>query len=484
MYRMIKHILNLAIGILISPIFTFADGTLQVSWNANIENDIAGYRVHYGRSTGTYDKVIPAGNATTQTISNLSGGVTYYFIITALDQSGNESRPSSEVSVSIPPGITPAPTALIISAIRATELTTSTARILWSTDKAANSLVEYGLDATYGSTTALDTLLVTAHVASLPILSPGTLYHFRVKSGDAAGQEATSADFTFLTLAPAPIATTPPGNLAARKPVTASNFVGARTPNKATDDSLKTYWRNGIQGANQTAWLRVDLQSPQSIGRAVIKWNSSYYAKKYELQVSNDGANWKMVYSNNDGRGKNDNITFAIVSARYARLYMHEMNLNSYRINELQLYAGGSAIARVESEPAEDVEEIDEAEELASNEVEEANDMAVAPSSFELQQNYPNPFNPSTEIGFYIKNDGHVVINIYNALGQLVRALYDGHQNAGQHQVAWDARNNDGNLVPSGTYLYTLEIKEEMGSGAIMMSTTLARQSRSMTLLK
>ncbi len=487
MYRVIKHIVNLVFGILVSPIFTFAGDALKISWNANTENDLAGYRVYYGRSAGNYETVLNAGNVTTQTLNNLSAGSTYYVAITAIDQAGNESRPSQEVSVVIPPGVTPAPAVTVISAVMATNLTASTASIMWRTNQPANSRVEYGLDLAYGSVSIPDTQLVASHVVSLANLSAGTLYHFRVISKDAAGQIAMSKDSTFRTLAPPSVGTNPSVNLAQRKPVTASNFVGTRTPNKATDDSIKTYWRNGIQGTKQTAWLRVDLQSPQTIGRAVIKWNSSYHAKKYELQVSNDGANWNSVYANNDGRGKTEDITFSTVSARYARLYMLEMNKSNYRINELQLYAAGSAMASVASENAGDIEEaeeIDEAEELASTEADEASDMAAAPSSFELQQNYPNPFNPRTEIGFYIKNDGQVIVNIYNALGQLVRTLYEGRQNAGQHRLVWDARNNDGQVVPSGTYLYTLEIKEVIGAGSMTMSTTLARQSRSMTLLK
>jgi hypothetical protein len=485
MHRMIKHLFNVAIGILASPLLTFADSALRVSWDANTENDLAGYRVYYGLSAGKYENVITIGNATSQTIGNLSGGSTYYFVITALDQAGNESRPSQELSVAIPADVTPAPIAApVVSQVMATNLTASAASIAWSTSHAADSRVEYGLDAAYGSASALDTLLVTAHAVTLSNLRAGTLYHFRVISKDAAGQTATSRDSTFRTLAPAFVGTKPPANLAYRKPVTASSSVGARTPGKATDDSVTTYWRNGIQGRNQTAWLRVDLQSPQTIGRAVIKWRSIYYAKKYDLQVSNDGVRWKVIYSTIAGRGKAEEVSFAAVTARYARLYMHEMNSGNYRINELQLYAGGNAMTRVEPENAEDIEDAEEVEELADSEVDEANETAITPSIFELQQNYPNPFNPRTEIGFYLKNDGHVIINIYNALGQLVRTLYDGYQNAGQHRVVWDARNNEGQSAPSGTYLYTLELKEEIGAGAMTMSTTLARQSRSMTLLK
>src|SRR5207245_5167696 len=59
----------------------------------------------------------------------------------------------------------------------------------------SDSQVEYGLTASYGSATLLATSLVTAHSATLNALAAGTLYHYRVKSKDAAGNPAVSSDF-------------------------------------------------------------------------------------------------------------------------------------------------------------------------------------------------------------------------------------------------------------------------------------------------
>lgn len=76
--------------------------TVSMSWNANTDNDLAGYRVYYGTASGSYPHSLDAGNATTVEIGDLSADTTYYFIVTAYDTSGNESEPSDEVSVSIP----------------------------------------------------------------------------------------------------------------------------------------------------------------------------------------------------------------------------------------------------------------------------------------------------------------------------------------------------------------------------------------------
>jgi hypothetical protein len=71
---------------------------------------------------------------------------------------------------------------------------------VWGTNEPADSQVEYGPTTAYGFTTALDLTLGTSHIQVLSGLAPGTLYHYRVKSRNAAGQLATSPDFTFTTL--------------------------------------------------------------------------------------------------------------------------------------------------------------------------------------------------------------------------------------------------------------------------------------------
>jgi hypothetical protein len=79
------------------------------------------------------------------------------------------------------------------------------------------------------------------------------------------------------------------------------------------------------------------------------------------------------------------------------------------------------------------------------------------PRDFSLAQNYPNPFNPSTVIRFGLPTAEEVTLTIYNVLGQPVRALMNGKQAAGYHDVTWDSRDNAGNIVGPGMYLYNLK---------------------------
>ena len=77
--------------------------------------------------------------------------------------------------------------------------------------------------------------------------------------------------------------------------------------------------------------------------------------------------------------------------------------------------------------------------------------------SFTLDQNYPNPFNPSTTINFQTAQSDNAMINIFNTNGQIVKTLMNHNVNAGNHSVVWDGKDNSGNTLSAGAYIYKLE---------------------------
>jgi len=77
------------------------------------------------------------------------------------------------------------------------------------------------------------------------------------------------------------------------------------------------------------------------------------------------------------------------------------------------------------------------------------------PDKFSLSQNYPNPFNPSTAIGYQLSAISDVELSIYNLLGQKIATLISEKQNAGVHQVEWDASG-----FSSGVYYYQIKAGE------------------------
>jgi hypothetical protein len=85
----------------------------------------------------------------------------------------------------------------------------------------------------------------------------------------------------------------------------------------------------------------------------------------------------------------------------------------------------------------------------------------ILPTANFLRQNFPNPFNPETTLSFDLKDDSVVTLKIYDMTGQVVRTLVNGQSFvAGAYQILWDAKNNNGQKVGSGVYLYQLKTRE------------------------
>jgi len=76
--------------------------------------------------------------------------------------------------------------------------------------------------------------------------------------------------------------------------------------------------------------------------------------------------------------------------------------------------------------------------------------------SMTLDQNFPNPFNNSTKIEFQIPNECEAKVVVYDVDGALIRTLLDLLLPAGTHKVEWDGKDDSGNVVESGVYLYKL----------------------------
>ena len=73
----------------------------------------------------------------------------------------------------------------------------------------------------------------------------------------------------------------------------------------------------------------------------------------------------------------------------------------------------------------------------------------------------PNPLTSQTEIRFSLPNDGRVTLRIVDVQGRVVRTLTDSVLGAGEHELAWDARNESGESVASGVYFVDLAMGNE-----------------------
>jgi len=92
-------------------------------------------------------------------------------------------------------------------------------------------------------------------------------------------------------------------------------------------------------------------------------------------------------------------------------------------------------------------------------------DEKALPTGFELAQNFPNPFsangtfgNPETKVAFQLSQPAPVELSIFTLTGEKVRTLIATPLTAGSHAAVWDGKDQSGNNLASGVYLYRLQI--------------------------
>lgn len=164
-----------------------------ISW---ITNEPADTQLDYGTHTGYGSNAFNTAMVTShvQHLSNLTASTLYHYRVKSADAAGNQ-QVSADMTFTTAVD-TDAP---VISNVLASGITTRAALITWTTDENSDSQVEYGLTVSYGSSTAIDSEPATSHHFSLSGLTAETVYHYRVKSRDAAGYLATSGDYIFAT---------------------------------------------------------------------------------------------------------------------------------------------------------------------------------------------------------------------------------------------------------------------------------------------
>ncbi|MBI3804987.1 MAG: fibronectin type III domain-containing protein [Nitrospirae bacterium] len=221
---------------------------INLSWSASTDNiGVTGYRVY---RNGT-QVATPSG--LTYSDGGLTANTAYSYTVAASDAAGNLSAQSAAISARtlLAPDTTPP----VISAVAAGSITSTSVVISWTTNEVADSQVDYGTTASYGTTTAVVSKLIAAHSQTLTGLLPSTLYHYRVRSKDPAGNVATSADAIFVTAAP-PVSTPTTVTLSPA----ADTYLNLDTSVNSTDVTLNTYTWPDNQAAN-TVLMKFNLSS-------------------------------------------------------------------------------------------------------------------------------------------------------------------------------------------------------------------------------
>lgn len=171
----------------------------------------------------------------------------------------------------------------VISAIFAVPADTS-ATVTWTTDQAATTQVAYGTTTSYGASSTLDMTDVTSHSVSLTSLTPGTLYHFQVLSGNASGTLATSSDGTFVTTEETATTTTaaPVISGIAAKPADTTAVIAWTTDQAAT--SQVTYGTTTAYGFSST--LDPADVTNHSVTLADLVPNTAYHYEVWSADAS------------------------------------------------------------------------------------------------------------------------------------------------------------------------------------------------------
>jgi hypothetical protein len=164
-----RHVRNIGVIVIVyaflfPPLCTAA--SLLVTWKANTDADLAGYKVYYGTQSGTYGTVADVQKATSYQISNVQNGSTYYVAVTSYDTSKNESNRSTEISVYIPVSVsgaasdtTPPTGSVVVNAGAATTSTSAVSLTLSASDaggtvtgmKISNDGVTYSSEYVYAT---------------------------------------------------------------------------------------------------------------------------------------------------------------------------------------------------------------------------------------------------------------------------------------------------------------------------------------------
>jgi Domain of unknown function (DUF4082)/PASTA domain len=192
---------------------------------------------------------------------SVSPAVTTIYTLTATNAAGSAT---ATATVTVTADTTPP----VLSGVGSSGLTMSGATIGFTTNEQTYHQVEYGTTASYGTMTTPDAMLMTIHSQPLTGLAASTLYHYRGRASDAAGNGGMSGDFTFTTSsAPLPTATltaSPTSITSGAASTLTWSTTGATTV--AIDQGIGTVAASGTRSVSPTATTTYTLTATNAAG--------------------------------------------------------------------------------------------------------------------------------------------------------------------------------------------------------------------------
>lgn len=488
------------------------DAQVNLTWRANHEGDLAGYRIFLGTDPAPSTQVDSVLGDTTIVLSGLTNFVTYYVRISAIDMDRNQSAYSNEVSA-MPVGINHDPHAFALKLPNDRSwVIDATPTLRWENagDPDGQSLsyvVDVAADPGFSGMVWQDTTSDSSATVGSD-LDDG-LYYWRVTATDGFGGTRTTASRYFRVDASVPGLTAGLLQSPVIKHYMRVYLVSDEVPQSVV---AKYVIRNG-SGVNldsaglimtavrsgghlqsddlrlrQTGTLIVTLQVADSAGNTgtmVREYAAVFLSKSLALNYEDDYVTFHAAASDIEEDGylvvgksthelgtenpmilsRMDVLATCLLPEQLSVMIRYtpddEKSLQSivgdFDEKKIGLYTwNGNDYVYVGGEGRNGRlrATLSKAGSLA---VMYNPDHEFLPEELELSQNYPNPFNPSTSIRFGVQEEGRVTLTVYNILGQKVASLLDEDRPAGYHTVQWDGTGNDRRRVATGVYFYRLE---------------------------
>lgn len=94
----------------------------------------------------------------------------------------------------------------------------------------------------------------------------------------------------------------------------------------------------------------------------------------------------------------------------------------------------------------------------------------IAPLALSLHNPYPNPSTADVKLCYSLKDDALISATVYNLKGQLIRQIDNHYRNRGDYELDWNAKDDNGNAVPTGMYLLRITTPNESQYKKVLIS--------------
>jgi outer membrane biosynthesis protein TonB len=261
--------------------------SVTLAWNPSSGPNLAGYRIHKGTSSGVYTQIFDAGNVTTDTISNLTAGPTYYFVVSAYDTAGAESAYSNEISFTAT--ATPSPTPTPTPSPTPTPVSPKFKIGDWVTPIAGGpiNVRQTPAGTLLGTHTAPDIGQVAAG-PQVATLNGGTVIWYQVNWQNAPNQGWSGDDVMVATSAPTPSPTPTPAPTPIPTPTPAPTPTPVPTPAPTPTPTPAPSPTPSSIVANNVSGLVATENTPLSIPATTLLANDTDSAG-YALSISSVG---------------------------------------------------------------------------------------------------------------------------------------------------------------------------------------------------